>query len=60
MSKEGACAINLPPFIIHYSLFDIRYSNKNQLQAPRLKDGVRGFKRPNQCALRPKQPQTSS
>jgi hypothetical protein len=28
MSKEGAFAINLPHFIIHYSLVDIRYSNK--------------------------------
>jgi hypothetical protein len=25
-SKEGNFAINLPPFIIRYSLFDIRYS----------------------------------
>jgi hypothetical protein len=35
ISKEGIFSINLPPFIIHYSLFDIRYSNKNQLLAAR-------------------------
>jgi hypothetical protein len=44
MSKEGAFAINLPHFIIHYSLFDIRYANKNQLLAARYPPARRGVK----------------
>jgi hypothetical protein len=41
---EGGFAINLPHFIIHYSLFDIRYSNKNQLLAASYPPARRGFK----------------